>query len=297
MKERSYRKGGETMKTGIFWKRNKSLQLLLGFLILLIGTFVYSQARAFTLAVEDPDGGGVAGFRWLLEEDNTNVTNPGSTTLEDISISIHNSYAPVVAQGDQTTTDILADVDPSKRYFITVLPDPGHALSGTVVEPLQGAVTVTVNPTPLPTAQISVIAFVDHNPINNILDQNEQGLGGATVLIDDTGGQLMQDAFGNMLGTTYVFVNGNPQFNPDGSPMVDVPGTGIIKTLTQAEFNDGPNPYNLKVGEALIKYLVPAKYGVRVVPPELDDNGDDMTWSKGPPRWMPGSRRMSPRSL
>jgi hypothetical protein len=170
------------MKTGIFWKRNKSLQLLLGFLILLIGTFVYSQARAFTLAVEDPDGGGVAGFRWLLEEDNTNVTNPGSTTLEDISISIHNSYAPVVAQGDQTTTDILADVDPSKRYFITVLPDPGHALSGTVVEPLQGAVTVTVNPTPLPTAQISVIAFVDHNPINNILDQNEQGLGGATVL-------------------------------------------------------------------------------------------------------------------
>jgi hypothetical protein len=62
--------------------------------------------------------------------------------------------------------------------------------------------------------------------------------------------------------------------------MVDVPGTGIIKTLTQAEFNDGPNPYNLKVGEALIKYLVPAKYGVRVVPPELDDNGDDMTWSQ-----------------
>lgn len=263
------------MKTGIFWKRNKSLQQLIGFLILLTGTFVYSQAQAFTVTVKEPDGTLVTtGFRWLLEEDNTNVTDPGIPVRVSISTDIHNSHAPVVAQGQvagATSPDITEDasgsaLDPLKRYFVTVLPDSEYALSGTVVEALQD-VTVTVNPTPLPTAQISVFAFVDHNPINNIFDQHEQGLGGATVLIDDTGGQLMQDAFGNMLGTTY---------NPDGT--VDQMGTGVIKTLTQEEFDVGgaANPYNLQVGEALIKYLVPGKYGVRVVPPEVDG----MTWSQ-----------------
>ena len=38
--------------------------------------------------------------------------------------------------------------------------------------------------------------------------------------------------------------------------------------------NPALNPYNLKVGEALIKYIAPGKYGVTVVPPQFDDGGN-----------------------
>lgn len=255
-----------------------------------------ATARAFTVNVQYFTGAPPAatpitgGFRWLLEEDNTNVTVPGVPVRVSISTDIHNSHAPVVADGQAvgSNADITVDasgntLDTSKRYFISVLPDSGYSISGTVVEPGQGTVTVTVNPLPLPTAQISLFAFVDHNPINNIADPQEQGLGGATVLISDAAGQLMQDAFGNPLGTQYEFdpVTGQAVLDLDGNPTVMMMGTGVITTLTQEQFDAGgmDNPYNLQVGEALIKYLVPGKYGVRVVPPGFDDNGTAMQWS------------------
>ncbi len=252
------------------------------------------NARAFVVNVVDPVGAPITGgFRWLLEEDNTNVTVPGVPVRVRISTDIHNSHAPVVNTGQVValnsvtiTTDASnSPLDANKRYFISVLPNSGYSISGTVVvAPNPATVTVTVNPLPLPTAQISLFAFVDHNPINSIANPQEQGLGGATIIVSDAAGQLTQDAFGNPLGTQYAFdpITGQAIVDVDGNPTVAMLGNGVITTLTQGQFNAGAaaNPYNLRVGEVLIKYLVPGKYGVKVVPPGFDDAGAAMKWSQ-----------------
>ena len=252
--------------------------------------FAVNAAADITVNVVNPDGSPVAGFRWLLEEDNTNVTKPGVSVRTSISTDIHNSYAPVVAEGSEAgsqaviTTDASGKaIDPDKRYFVTVLPDADYSISGTVVEEGQDTVTVIVNALPIPTAQISLLAFVDHNPINNIYDEHDMGMGGARVFISDDAGPVLQDAFGNPLGTEYAFnPDGTPQLNPDDTPVIASMGDGSIYTLTQDEFDAGgaSNPYNLIVGEVRIKYLVPGKYGVQVVPPDFDDNGAAMTWTQ-----------------
>ncbi|MBI5640921.1 MAG: hypothetical protein HZA17_10895 [Nitrospirae bacterium] len=144
---------------------------------------------------------------------------------------------------------------------MSVLPDSTYGNGGAPVSVGQGNVTVFVQPFPIPTAQISVFAFVDQNPINNLWDEGEQGLGDARVYISDQLGEVSQDVFGNPLGTRY---------NSDGS--VSVLGTGTIKTLTKRDFDNGNNPDNIKVGEALIKNIAPGKYGILVVPPQFDDN-------------------------
>jgi large repetitive protein len=99
-----------------------------------------------------------------------------------------------------------------------VLPQSGYQMGGAQVRPGQTSVTVTVNPQPIPTAQISVFAFNDNQPLNNAPDlPQEQGLAGFSVLLFEpagsygiAGGQVSQDAYGNPLGTTY---------NADGSVM------------------------------------------------------------------------------
>ena len=222
------------------------------------------------------------GFRWLLEEDVTYPNVPGSPfplgprDPNSLSYNFHKSYMPVAAKGDNGVggggTAVIPKCGPAKRYFLSVLPhrpagsdcsSPGcYSLSGAQVSfPAAGGgtadVTVVVATQPIPTAQISVYAFHDNNPINHAPDvPQETGLGGFSVIISDQGGQLLTDVFGNPLGTFY---------NPDGS--VDLIGSGIITTLTQGEFNAGLNPYGLRVGEALIKHLAPGKYAVRMVPP------------------------------
>ena len=78
----------------------------------------------------------------------------------------------------------------------------------------------------------------------------------------------MFDAFGNPLGTTY-----------DEQAMLLTMGTGVITTMTVNDVNNpAKNPYNLKIGEAIIKNIAPGKYGVKVVPPQFDDNGSPITW-------------------
>ncbi len=265
------------------------------FLLIILATFVLvaANSNAVTVNIVDPDGAPIGvGFRWLLEEDNTNVTVPGVPVRVSISTDIHNSYAPVVAKGQigGSSVDITTDasgsaLDPNKRYFISILPDSGFSTSGVTVEaPNPAVVTVTVNPLPLPTAQISLFAFVDHNPINNVFDEHDQSLGGSTIILSDTGGHVTQDAFGNPLGTQYAFDAGTGEavVDANGNPVVTQMGSGSITTLTQQEFDlgGGNNPYNLRVGEALIKYLVPGKYGLVVTPPATDDSGTNMVWSQ-----------------
>ncbi|BCR06700.1 hypothetical protein DESUT3_37690 [Desulfuromonas versatilis] len=287
-------------------------------LVLLLVLMFQGRAQAFIVNVVDPQGTPIPnGFRWLLEEDTTTWTYPGTVQVSpsqpiggayapvpgpSIGLDIHKSYAPVVNKGNASgaaanvNTDLHGNaLDTGKRYFLSVLPYDGYANSGAPVAPGQTTVTVVVNPLPLPTAQITILAHVDHDPINNIWDETEAGLGGCTVkLADFSGGAFMWDAFGNPLGTTYQRNGDGSYVLVDGAPQVLAMGSGVITTLTYADWyaaqglapdgvtpitpDPSRNPYNLKPGEAVVKNLTPGKYGVVLTPPGADDSGNAMTW-------------------
>ena len=234
-----------------------------------------------TLTVKDGAGSAIStGFRWLLQEDrmfdpkqgvpcDTTGTDqsrpciPGTSISADIlSTNFHKSYMPPVDKGDVASGGQAAITipDSTKKYFVSVLPhcasapENCYSINGAAIAPGQTGITVVVPKQPVPTAQIFTMAFEDLAPINNALDQGERGLGGFNVVIADAAGPVLTDAFGNPLGTIYR----------DG--LVDLLGNGVITTITQAEISAGLNPYNLKVGEALIKNLTPGKYGILVTP-------------------------------
>lgn len=260
-------------------------------LALLLDAQLWAATVNVTVATKDATGQLTpitTGFRWLLEEDATFPNIPGSPfplgprDPNSLSYTFHKSYMPVAAKGDVGVggggAASIPNVDPAKRYYLSVLPhrpagsdcsSPGcYSMSGAQVAFSAAGggtanVTVVVQPQPIPTAQISVFAFEDNNPINSAPDlPQEAGLGGFSVLIMDQGGQLLTDVYGNPLGTTYSGLDAA------GQPIIQTPGSGIILTMTQADVNNpATNPHALKVGEALIKNLAPGKYGVQIVPP------------------------------
>ncbi|TAN39646.1 MAG: hypothetical protein EPN25_10740 [Nitrospirae bacterium] len=224
----------------------KYLKLSLVSLVLLLGAMGQSDLYALTVNVQGCDAGNncslpVGGFRWLVEEDNTTQSPPGVRVGNSISLDIHSSHAPVVQKGTGNGSATINGLSPAKRYYVSVLPDSGFSNSGGMAG-ANDTITVKVHQNPIPTAQVSVLVFKDHNPINNIFDQGEAGIADATVLIFDLGGQMSQDVFGNPLGTTY-----------DAGGNVVTVGSGIIKTDVN--------------GQAFIKNLAPGKYGIRAVPP------------------------------
>jgi large repetitive protein len=256
---------GGIRRKGITFFQGNVMKWQIFFIVLLLGLFIQADARAFTLNVVGCDANNscalsVSGFRWLLEEDNTNQSPPGVRVGNSIGLDIHNSHAPVVANGAAVgSTATITAPDPAKRYYISVLPDAGFALSGTQVAAGEaGTVTVKVHQYPIPTAQISVLVFKDHNLINNIPDAVEEGLSNFSIMIFDQAGQMSTDAFGNPLGTTYM---------PDGT--VDMMGSGEI--ITGAD------------GTALIKNLAPGKYGIRAVPPHNQTNWQQTSTIEGTP--------------
>jgi hypothetical protein len=214
----------------------------------------------------------VTSFRWLVEEDATKPSIPGAlANLSNYSYGFHTSYMPVVAAGkvaagvpfvghDPGDPDpdrvyqALPDLDPGKRYYVSVLPDGGYQMGGAPIAPGQTSVTIYVNRFAVPTAQISVHVFQDSSPLNGAPDlPQEPGLPGFFVELIEaggtygmSGGQVTQDGFGNPLGTTY---------HDDGS--VAAVGTGIVTTDAQ--------------GTALIRNLFPAKYTIRIRPPAGSD--------------------------
>jgi len=216
----------------------------------LFGLLVAPLAGAFELTVSGPAGEPVTAYRWLVEEDSTYNVQPGVLDPLTLAVRFHQSYMPLVAKGDELTPPSGLVLDPTKHYYVSVLPAAGFSIGGGRLRGDQAQLTVLVQPLPLPTAQITVFVYEDVLPINNIPDlPAETGLAGFTIMLEDAGGrygqnggQLSTDAFGNPLGTTYA---------ADGS--VVQMGTGVI--LTDAN------------GEAVIKNLAPGKYGVQAVPP------------------------------
>ncbi|WP_153306224.1 hypothetical protein [Desulfatiglans anilini] len=257
------------------WKTGGWLMVLAAvFLFLQTWTFAGAQAAVFEVKGVPRDSlqkpltpVPLTAYRWVIEEDLTYRTTPGTPDPDTLALSFHRSYMPVVAQGDETWTVLWGDVgdeqgvdpdamtvtlDPLKSYYVSVIPkDSGSwsigaaALTGGEID-----VPVYLNALPLPTAQITVFVFEDNFPINNAPDlPQEVGLAGFKIIVEDAGGRygmsagaMMMDAFGNPIGTTY---------NPDGT--VAMMGNGYV--LTDAN------------GEAVIKNLAPGKYGILAVPP------------------------------
>ncbi|NTV94766.1 MAG: hypothetical protein HGA75_05045 [Thiobacillus sp.] len=279
----------------------------------------YSLAAPLTLNVIGADGTPVTGYRWTVEEDATKASVPGQhATRNNYSFSFHSSYMPVVAAGKMVAGNpligndcadpdnpiacldpdrkyqALPDVDPAKRYYVSVLPDDGYAMGGAPVvfdAAGNGTATVYVNKYPVPTAQISIFAFEDNSPLNAAPDlPQEQGLAGFTVFLTEaggtyggSGGQVTQDAFGNPLGTTY-------QYGPDGQPVLDAAGSPTVVTRGSGIIMTGPD------GTATIKNLYPAKYTIQIIPPAGSDwhqtttiegtKGDDAWVKNGEPKFF-----------
>lgn len=236
----------------------------------------------------------VTNYRWTLEEDTTKPSVPGvPANLSNYSYGFHTSYMPVVAAGKvaagasvvghvpgdpdpERVYDALPELDPGKRYHLSVLPDQdgpanGYQMGSAPVAPGQAAVTVYVNKFPVPAAQLSVLVFRDDHPINGAPDlPEEQGLAGFFVELVEaggtygmSGGQVTQDAYGNPLGTTY-----------DSAGNVAAVGSGIIVTDAQ--------------GTALIRNLYPGKYTIKIRPPVGSDWTQTSTieGTKGVDAWV-----------
>lgn len=231
---------------------------------------VYAQQINLTVTGSDA-AVAVGGYRWLIEEDVNQDVIPGLTCQDGnydgcMSLEFDKSHMPVIAKGTYDpagiNTTAMPNLDPEKRYFISVLPDSastdgGYSNGGTKISAGQVDVNVDVNILPFPTAQIRIFVFQDNMPINNQPDTGENGLAGFTFMLEDAGGrygvsgqQIATDVYGNPLGTTYTKVD-------DGTGTlvqeVDVMGDGTITTDTN--------------GVAIIKNLAPAKYGVIAIPP------------------------------
>jgi len=207
-------------------------------------------------------------------------------------------------------------LDPTKHYYISVLPgdgadpfnggDSGHTMGGAPISPAQitttHAVTVFVEPTPLPTAKIAVFVFEDDSPLNGEIDvhggtdvlgtSKEPGLGGFEItLFDDAGGP--GDATGQMTYDMFNYPLSNslqgmidPLNGKDACPIskhvgVDANGlrgdglVGMIVTCPAFE-EDGVTPSPL-VGQAVIANMMPGRYGV-VATPAADRIGRGEEW-------------------
>jgi large repetitive protein len=244
--------------------------------LLLAGMLVPIHALAVTINVKDPAGAAVTDYRWLIEEDAMKPTVAGQPEGPGgLSFGFHRSYMPVVASGRVGTNasglpPSSIALDPNKRYFISVLPDGGaYQMGGAPLPAGQNSVNIVVVNGPIPTAQISVFAFEDTQPINNSPDlPQEKGLAGFTVLLAEaggtygqSGGQVIKDAYNNPIGTTYKKTNCAGSVSPASGYCVDGAGQPEVETVGSGVVYTGAD------GTVRIRNLVPAKYTIQIVPP------------------------------
>ncbi len=253
---------GRTSGNQWFWAIGA---LLVSMLLLTTGV----QAQTVNLSVTGSGGGAITAYRWTIEEDQTYHHDPANPNQVDIlGHNFHRSYMPLTAVGrlpfDPTQAGEVElgalDLDPSKHYFISVLPTQlgSYAMGGAPIAPGQTNVSITLTSLPTPTAQISVFVFEDNHPINNTPDlPQEQGLAGFEIELAEAGGRyganggpVTQDAFGNPVVNSAL----------DG---VNDPGQDATRgRIVTNEF-----------GIAVIKNLPPAKYGLTVRQPLSSPGG------------------------
>ncbi len=261
----------------------------------LLGTALSGVVHAASLTITTEDGAGnvAGGFRYIVEEDPMYKSTPGVDVWQDLSgtelnkslsFNFHKSHTPVardangVGLSGETTADSITLNVPEGDYFVSVLPYGQYQLGGKPVTVTASGATAEVrtNPSPIPTAQISIQVFEDNSPINGAIDVGERGLNGSIVdgqfqpfhiILEDPagqygagGGRVAYDAFGNPLGTEYN-ADGSVASFPAGSQTngtIITPGALPANTVQLV-----PNDQ----GYLVIKNLPPGKYGVQVVPP------------------------------
>ena len=262
--------------------------------VVLTGMFLTSAAlaqKSISISVVDDTGSPISDYRWLLEEDNTTFHDPANPhgTINashdnTLSVQFHKSYSPVLDAGCvgdsvQTETGTCASdgsltIPNTGRYVLSVLPYDGHNITGLQInadklaggEAFQvmapGKMNASTGNIELPSAQVSVFAFVDDAPLNNAWDDGEAPMVGASIVIEDAGGkfgasagQLVSDVYGNPFGTTY-------QRNADGSfSGYDADGVPLVAQLGNGELKTGAD------GRIIIRNMAPGKYGITVRPP------------------------------
>lgn len=239
-----------------------------------------------------------------------------------ISCQTGQSILGVAVNPLTASTPDQVTLDPNAYYYISILPGDsanptitafggqptaaacapgnncGHTMGGSEVTPGQTAVTITVQPSPLPESQLSIFVFEDNAPTNGDVDSDEinQGLGSFEVILNDVAGstgmatgQMTYDMYNmplsnSLIGTqgcpdVFHLTNGKPTTDPAAVPGVNNKAIGVIYTCPQAP----PIPSNVTgaarnaliaqydveyrlAGHALIKHLFQNRFDVYVNP-------------------------------
>jgi hypothetical protein len=254
-----------------------------------------------------------------------------------LGVNFHTSYMPVVAQGctgpisceagqsvlgvasvcdvgngacrpGSGKTPVLPSsvyLDPTKRYYISVLPgdaigvDPfgvdlpdSHAMGGAQIAAGQRAVSVIVEPQNMPPSKLSVFVFEDDHPLNgehdagggiDTLSPNEPGLGGFNITIfDDVGGtgdaagQMTYDEFGQPLSNSLAGTPDPTNAGVDACPITANPNTGFdgqasptgitgVIPVCPKYESDGTTLSPL-AGQAVVVNMPPGRYGIVATP-------------------------------
>jgi len=237
-----------------------------------------TEARAFG-GTGVTKGDPVTAYKFMINVDNTGTTTqrpdaatgdlPYECTPADpaypancqwVSIAGAASNSPVYTQGDQS--DFGPGIDlPDGRYLISVLAD-GYKLDGVHFSvPLEGPVTVELQPFPLPDATIRAFVFEDISPTNSAPDAPvELGLPGFVGHIADYIGEVTTDIYGNPLCTLYEGEDPvthviDPAFLDADLLPVPIPGTG---GACVSDVN----------GMLVIPHVGPNRYALSAVPPD-----------------------------
>ena len=98
----------------------------------------------------------------------------------------------MVAAGNQANAANISLPD-GKRYFVSSRAGRRLHLGGAPIDPsapsYTGTITVICNQLPLPTAQITVFAYHDNNPINNAAGRDRTRVARLQGAVEDAGGR------------------------------------------------------------------------------------------------------------
>ena len=287
-------------------------------------------------------------YRWVIQEDLTFKHDIGATpslSTRTVGTSFHRSHMTVVAtgcvgaiscgSGQTIRTDSVGmgarhamtvaealllqtmpgdvTLDPSKNYYISVLPatagnpvggcadtDPticpadgsGNMMGGAEIKPRQTLVSMKLQQTPLVPAQVSIYIYEDNSPVNgqNDVNENSNGLGGFNIIlmdpagrVGDVAGQQTYDAF-NMPLTNALL--GTPGCPDDLNKVTNGTSTtaagnlvGAVYTCPNAPpgYTGDPAVYAL-AGHALMKNITPARYDVIAHPAAARQGLGEVWW-------------------
>jgi hypothetical protein len=217
------------------------------------------NARSINDLVEGHAIDSAKAYTWLITSDDTgdptvsaqsiaacvpSLTNPdplhdsgnGQSACQWPSIRTTPGNVPVIASGTQddlSKTKALTNL-PDGKFLVSVLAD-GYALGGAhFTVPLDGTVTVPLQPYPLPLGTMKIEAFHDYAPVDATFEVDGESvppnstwnMAGYEAHLTDVMGEVTTDWFGNPLCTNYVHTGGKVAFDSSDSPIIDPTNPG-----------------------------------------------------------------------